>query len=70
MLDLQATGRWGRLVLRAPSALVANSQAARATAARLGVRATKIHVVPNVIETSAFDGALDSIERRKPLRHG
>ena len=57
VLDLQATGRWGRLLLRAPSALVANSQAARATAARLGVRATKIHVVPNVIETSAFDRA-------------
>jgi glycosyltransferase involved in cell wall biosynthesis len=67
VLDLQATGRWGRWLLRAPSALVANSHAARATAARLGVCKAKIHIVPNVIETSAFDGAW---RLRPPARDG
>ena len=57
VLDLQTTGRWGGLLLRAPSALVTNSYAARETATRLGIRRAKIHVVPNVIETSAFDRA-------------
>jgi glycosyltransferase involved in cell wall biosynthesis len=57
VLDLQATGRWGPLLLRAPSALVTNSQAARDTATRLGISRAKIHVIPNVIETSAFDRA-------------
>lgn len=56
-LDLQATGRWGPLLLRAPAALVVNSDTARDMAVRLGIPGAKIHVVPNVIETSAFDEA-------------
>ncbi len=54
VLELEDTGRWGRLLLRAPSALVANSHAGRRTATLLGVSGTKIHVVPNVIEASVF----------------
>ncbi len=57
VLDLRGTGSWGPFLLRAPAALVANSHAARRTAVRLGVSSAKIHVVPNVIETSAFDRA-------------
>ncbi len=52
VLDLRGTGSWGPFLLRAPAALVANSHAARRTAVRLGVSSAKIHVVPNVIETS------------------
>jgi len=56
-LDLQDTGRWGPLLLRAPTALVTNSHAARRAAMQLGISSAKIHVVANVIETSAFEQA-------------
>jgi glycosyltransferase involved in cell wall biosynthesis len=64
-LDLQDTGRWGRLLLRAPTALVTNSHAARRAATQLGISSAKIHVVANVIETSAFERAC----RYRPTRN-
>src|SRR5437879_6291545 len=57
VLDLQDTGRWGPLLLRAPTALVTNSHAARRAAMQLGIDSARIHVVANVIETSAFEQA-------------
>jgi glycosyltransferase involved in cell wall biosynthesis len=56
-LDLQDTGRWGPLLLRLPTALLTNSHAARRAATQLGINSAKIHVVANVIETSAFERA-------------
>jgi glycosyltransferase involved in cell wall biosynthesis len=57
VLDLQDTGHWGPLLLRAPSALWTNSQAARCNATRLGISGAKIHLVTNVIDTTVFDRA-------------
>jgi glycosyltransferase involved in cell wall biosynthesis len=68
VLDLQANGHWGMLLLRAPSVLVTNSHAARDAATRLGISRAKIHVVPNVIETSAFDRAWRSRDVANPRR--
>ena len=58
--DVQNAGWWGALLLHTPSALVTNSQAARRTATLLGIESAKIHVVANVIDTSAFDRACGS----------
>ena len=48
-------GHWAPLLFRAPTALVANSQAARRAAMELGIDSAKLHIVPNVIDTSVFD---------------
>jgi glycosyltransferase involved in cell wall biosynthesis len=64
-LDLQRTGRWGPLLLRWPTALITNSHAARRAALQLGISSAKVHVVANVIETSAFDRAHRA---RRPAR--
>jgi len=55
VLDLEDAGHWGRLSLRAPTALVTNSHAAQRAATRLGINSARIHVVANVIDPSAFD---------------
>lgn len=57
LLDLQDTGRWGALLLRLPSALWTNSEAARGNAIRLGVGRANIHLVTNVIDSSPFEEA-------------
>jgi glycosyltransferase involved in cell wall biosynthesis len=53
--DVSANGRWGRWLLRLPSALLANSQTAKSNAESLGVRPETVYVVPNVIDLSAID---------------
>lgn len=61
--ELEESGRWGRLLLHLPDALLANSDAARRNGERLGAEALTIHVVPNVIDPSAFD-----LHRGRPRR--
>jgi glycosyltransferase involved in cell wall biosynthesis len=57
--DVASNGRWGRSLLRAPSALVVNSYAAQRNAVAYGVPAEKVHVLPNVIDLTKFDAAAD-----------
>lgn len=63
--DVQNAGLWGSLLLHAPVALVTNSHRARAMAAERGISAADIHVIPNVVETEAFDRALHLCSRRR-----
>lgn len=53
--ELQSNGRWGRWLLRVPSALVVNSHAARRNAVALGICPESIHVLPNAIDLEIFD---------------
>ena len=53
--DMQANGRWGPWLLRMPQVLLANSWAAQKHAETMGVRADRIHVLPNVIDLAEFD---------------
>ena len=55
--EVQYNGRWGRWLLRAPSALIVNSSAARDNAEALGRPRDAIHVLPNVIDLRAFDAS-------------
>lgn len=55
--EMTASGWWGRWLLRLPTVLLANSQAARRNAAWLGVRSETVYVVPNVIDLATFDRA-------------
>ena len=52
--DVRENGRWGRWLLRMPDALLMNSFRARYNAERLGVERSRLYVVPNVIDASAF----------------
>jgi len=53
--EMRTNGRWGRWLLRAPSALILNSEAARRNALALGIAPGKLHVLPNAIDLDAFD---------------
>ena len=53
--ELADNGRWGRLLLRTPAALIANSQAAVEGAVAVGVPASKLQFLANVIDLSEFD---------------
>ncbi len=53
--EMDVNGRWGRLLLSTPTALIANSQAAIDGAVALGVPAEKLHLLPNAIDLEAFD---------------
>lgn len=53
--EVKYNGSWGRWLLRAPRALIVNSHAARDNAEALGRSGDSIHVLPNVIDLSAFD---------------
>jgi glycosyltransferase involved in cell wall biosynthesis len=53
--DMGANGRWGPWLLRMPQVLLANSWAAQHNAETMGVRADRIHVLPNVIDLGEFD---------------
>lgn len=53
--EVRYNGVWGRWLLRAPSALIVNSYAARDNAEALGCLKDSIHVLPNVIDLEAFD---------------
>src|SRR5436190_15849264 len=61
-LELETSGRWGRALLNWPRALLANSYVARENAAKLGFDATKIYVLPNVIDLDEWRG-VDIAER-------
>jgi glycosyltransferase involved in cell wall biosynthesis len=56
--ELEANGRWGPWLLRVPRALIANSEAACRNARQLGVPATRMQVLPNVIKLEEFDAAV------------
>lgn len=62
--EVEYNGRWGRWLLRAPSALIVNSYAARDNAEALGRTRDAIHVLPNVIDLSAFDEGAGPMPRR------
>lgn len=57
-------GRWGRWLVRAPSALIVNSYAAQRNTGAYGVPADRVHVLPNVIDLAAFDAAAPTAPRR------
>lgn len=61
--EVRYNGRWGRWLLRAPSALIVNSSAARDNARALG-RHEPLHILPNVIDLVAFDAMTPSISHR------
>jgi glycosyltransferase involved in cell wall biosynthesis len=53
--EMKANGAWGRLLLRLPHAIIANSQAARNNVRAFGVDPGKIDVLPNVLDLAPFD---------------
>jgi len=53
--DMRLIGRWGRLLLRLPAVLIANSFAAKRNAASLGIPSDRIYILQNVIDLSTFD---------------
>lgn len=53
--EVEENGRWGRPSIRMPSNLIANSNAAKENALQYGVLASRIHVLPNVIDVADFD---------------
>jgi glycosyltransferase involved in cell wall biosynthesis len=53
--EISSNGRWDPWLLRVPSALLANSQAAKRNTESLGVRPETVYVVPNVIDLPALD---------------
>ena len=61
--EVRYNGRWGRWLLRAPSALIVNSYAARDNAEALGRPRGATHVLPNVIDLQAFDAGAESMPR-------
>ena len=61
--ELDENGHWGRWLLRLPTALIANSYAAKSNADALGVRSLGIYVVPNVIDVSDIDRARHRTQR-------
>jgi glycosyltransferase involved in cell wall biosynthesis len=54
--DMQANGRWGPWLLKAPQMLLANSCAARRNTQALGLPPERTHVLSNVIDFVDFDG--------------
>lgn len=52
--EVQDSGRLGRLQLTLPTALIANSVEARDTAEKLGIAASRLHVLTNVIDLTSF----------------
>jgi glycosyltransferase involved in cell wall biosynthesis len=53
--EVAANGRWGKLLLRLPHTLLANSAVARQNAILLGAHPDRIMVLPNVIDLPDFD---------------
>ncbi len=60
--EAAANGGWGRSLLQLPSALLANSQAAKRGAEFLGVRPEKVYVVGNVIDLPELDRSAASYD--------
>lgn len=54
--DMEANGRWGPWLLKAPQMLLANSYAAQRNAQALGLPPDRTHVLSNVIDFVDFDG--------------
>jgi len=59
--EAQAHGVWRRAVLRAPFALLVNSEAARLNLQSLGVPGSRIHLLQNVIDLPGFDRTGDLV---------
>lgn len=53
--EVQANGRWGPWLLRAPAALIMNSHAAWQNAIDLGLPARQLNILPNAIDIRDFD---------------
>lgn len=68
--DVSQTGLFGKASLRAPTGLIANSHAARSNAIRLGRSATRVLVVPNVLDIAAFDRAWGGPSARRRAGDG
>ena len=60
LYEMEINKFFGPMLLRGPSALVANSNAAKLNAPAGGVRPEVITVIPNVIDLSVFDGQAGS----------
>ena len=58
--SLKANAFWGKWLLQMPHSLIVNSYCAKATAEASGVRAEKVHVLPNVLNLTDFDSRFDS----------
>lgn len=56
--ELKHNPRWGRWLLHAPTCLISNSHVARDKAVSLGIPASRIEVLPNVIDLETFDEAV------------
>jgi len=70
--ELDATGRWGKMLINLPPSLIANSYAARRNAELLNTGPEKIFVLPNVIDLPAFDAQMlqretNTLEMRRPV---
>ena len=55
IFDVRENGRWGKWLLKAPPALIANSTTAAHNAVQLGAARERVHVLPNVIDLDEFD---------------
>ena len=66
--EVSANGRWGRWLLREPTAILANSRAAKRNAESFGVRPGTVHVVPNVIDLAEFDRSAGNAPARESGR--
>ena len=62
--EMQRSRRWGRVLLRMPASIIANSYTANFNARQFGIEQKKIHVVPNVIDIAAFDAYLSQRTER------
>ncbi|HEY8536547.1 MAG TPA: glycosyltransferase [Vicinamibacterales bacterium] len=61
LFDVAAHGMQGRLLLHAPRALVANSEAARRAVSRLRLPVGRVHVLPNAVDLpAAATGPIES----------
>lgn len=73
--EMRTNGRWGRSLLRAPAALILNSEAACRNALALGVHADRLHVLPNAIDLDEFDqrsaaGPVPGLDGAAPIAIG
>jgi glycosyltransferase involved in cell wall biosynthesis len=58
--EMRTNGRWGKLLLRTPAALILNSHAAQRNALALAIPADSMHVLPNAIDLDDFDARASS----------
>jgi glycosyltransferase involved in cell wall biosynthesis len=68
--DMAECGHWGRVLLRAPRTLIANSREAARNAEAAGAEANRVHVLTNVIDLADFDrGPRQALRSGAPAPH-